>query len=100
MQTLKHGKGTASQKKEAQSNFGNRVLFFWSDNLAATLHPHPHRERLLSLSIQMSTVVPVSSIESRDLRMARQFIDRYPLHSFHRLGTDLLHDLRAVKNCC
>jgi Xaa-Pro aminopeptidase len=36
-------------------------------------------------------------VETRDLRMARQLISRYPLHQFHRLAP-LLRNLRAVKD--
>lgn len=36
-------------------------------------------------------------VETRDLRMARQLIDRYPLHTFRRLAP-LLRTLRAVKD--
>ena len=92
---LETWEGHSLTKEKARAISGISTIF-WSDNLATTLHPLLVEKDSIVLNTNEHSRAGLG-IESRDLRMARQFLDRYPLHSFHRLAP-IFHYLRAVKS--
>jgi Xaa-Pro aminopeptidase len=93
--SLETWEGHSLTKEEAQAISGIRTVF-WSDNLASTLHPLLVEKDSIVLNTNEHSRAGLG-IESRDLRMAHQFLNRYPLHSFQRLAPTL-RELRAVKS--
>ena len=86
--------GHSLTKKEAQTISGIETIL-WAENFSSTLHPILVEKDHIFLNTNEHGRAGFE-VETRDLRMARQLIHRYPIHSFQRLAP-LLHDLRAVK---
>ena len=91
---LETWEGHSLTKKEAQTISGIETIL-WAENFSSTLHPILVEKDHIFLNTNEHGRAGFE-VETRDLRMARQLIHRYPIHSFQRLAP-LLHDLRAVK---
>ena len=92
---LETWEGHSLTKKEAQTISGIETIL-WAENFSSTLHPILVEKSHIFLNTNEHGRAGFE-IETRDLRMARQLLHRYPIHSFQRLAP-LLRDLRAVKN--
>ena len=92
---LETWEGHSLTKKEAQTISGIETIL-WAENFSSTLHPILVEKAQIFLNTNEHGRASFE-VETRDLRMARQLLHRYPIHSFQRLAP-LLHDLRAVKN--
>ncbi len=91
---LETWEGHSLTKKEARTISGIKTIL-WAENFSSTLHPILVEKDHIFLNTNEHGRAGFE-VETRDLRMARQLIHRYPIHSFQRLAP-LLHDLRAVK---
>ena len=87
--------GHSLTKQEAQSISGLKTIL-WSENFSSTLHPILVEQDHIFLNTNEHGRAGFDA-ETRDLRMARQLMHRYPIHSHQRLAP-LLRDHRAIKN--
>ena len=87
--------GHSLTKQEAQTISGMKTIL-WSENFSSTLHPILVEQDHIFLNTNEHGRAGFD-VETRDLRMARQLMHRYPIHSHQRLAP-LLRDHRAIKN--
>ena len=89
-----------AQPHEGRSSeyFWSSITILWSEDFSSTLHPLlVDRAGLMSFLNTNEHGRADFEAETRDLRMARRLMHRYPIHSHQRLAP-ILHGLRAVKN--
>ena len=87
--------GDSLSREDAQRISGIKTVR-WITDLPAVLHGLMASSEQIFLNANEHERASLD-VETRDLRMARQLISRYPLHQFHRLAP-LLRNLRAVKD--
>jgi len=87
--------GHSLTKEEAQEISGIDTVL-WTEDFSSTLHPLLVDATHVFLNTNEHGRADFEA-ETRDIRMARQLVHRYPIHSFQRLAP-ILHGLRAVKN--
>ena len=87
--------GHSLTKEEAQKISGIDTIL-WAEDFSSTLHPLLVDATHVFLNTNEHGRADFEA-ETRDIRMARQLVHRYPIHSFQRLAP-ILHGLRAVKN--
>ena len=87
--------GHSLTKEEAQEISGIDTIL-WAEDFSSTLHPILVDKTHVFLNTNEHGRADFEA-ETRDLRMARQLLHRYPIHSFQRLAP-ILHSLRAVKS--
>ena len=92
---LKQWEGEKLTKEKAQELSGIASIR-WLSDLPAVLHSLLCESDTLFLNSNEHERA-VIDVEPRDTRMARQLINRYPLHRFQRLAP-LMRSLRAVKS--
>jgi Xaa-Pro aminopeptidase len=87
--------GHKLSREEAQ-NVSGVAKVRWLADLPAALHALACQSDVVFLNANEHERATID-VEQRDLRMARAFMDRYPLHRYERLAP-LLRRLRAVKD--
>lgn len=87
--------GASLSREDAQRISGIKTVR-WIADLPAVLHGLMAASEQIFLNANEHERASLD-VETRDLRMARQLISRYPLHQFRRLAP-LLRTLRAVKD--